>query len=848
MSCPEDLVAHMRRVLVAERDLHDLGMIWRWIESSAAISCPREVAPILPTLEGTRTRFESMQARLIAQMADETLAQLSDDLSAKARCAIDILVRNLYERTADVGFLATDDRVRAFCAASPEQRQAEQAAMQARLLEYQRKYSVYDDIVLCSPTGDILLRLSGGDASHTQDPIVAEALAASAHVERFGHSDLAAQGEPAALCYAHRIQSPQGAVLGVLVLRFRFADEMLRLFAEAGGRQQVALMLLDPDGRVIASNDEAHVPLGVHLVCAEVGGVQLINFAGREYLGLACRGTPYQGYPGPAGWRAVAMVSLLTAFSARASDGVQEATTQAALADAELLAIRDDADAINRDLRRVVWNGRLMARGEHDDRLRLNAVLRQVAEAGVRTRARVEQAIQDIGHTALARGRQRAQELGRLISDILDRNLYERANDCRWWALSPVLRQALAQDEREAARPAMTAVLEHINRLYTVYSRLVVFDAQGVIQAHSGEAPPGALVGQAVPEALRRQVQALSSSQAYAVTAFEDTPWHAHGPTYIYLAAVRDPVDERRIVGGIAIVFHAERELRAILQDILGDRPGLAAFVDAQGRVLAHAGTTEPAPALTGFEGDQAIVAHGDAQLLCARVTGRGYREFRQTDGYDHGVRVVVGLLLGSVERRRRAYSDAALKPPTLRADSRSRELAIFQVGAGCYALPTQALVEARTPQGLVSPPQGQEARVGLLEVEGAAGARLVHVLCARRLFGVPYAARAGDGTVLVLRHPGQPDQPALGLRVDDVLSVVDVDPRDLGQAPAGFRHFAPWVTHLLRCDTAWGEPLLVQLLSPEVLLAQAGLDLGRADAYGLADPAYASAGALAWA
>jgi hypothetical protein len=539
MSCPEDLVAHMRRVLVAERDLHDLGMTWRWIESSAAISCPREVAPILPTLEGTRTRFEAMQARLITQMADETLAQLSDDLGAKARCAIDILVRNLYERTADVGFLATDDPVRAFCAATPAQRDAERAALLARLREYQSKYSVYDDIVLCSTAGEILLRLSGGEAPATSDPIVAEALTASAHVERFGLSDLAAEGQPAALCYAHRIQSPQGAVLGVLVLRFRFADEMVRLFAEAGGRQQVALVLLDPAGRVIASNDEDHVPLGVHLACGEGAAVQLINFAGREYLGLACRGTPYQGYPGPAGWRAVAMVSLLTAFSARASDGSQEATPQAAMADAELLAIRDDADAINRDLRRVVWNGRLMARGEHDDRLRLNAVLRQVAEAGVRTRARVEQAIQDIGHTALARGRQRAQELGRLMSDILDRNLYERANDCRWWALSPVLRQALARDDREAGRPAMTAVLEHINRLYTVYSRLVVFDAQGVIQAHSGEAPPGGLVGRAVPEALRRQVQGLNSSQAYAVTGFEDTDWHAHGPTYTYLAAVR---------------------------------------------------------------------------------------------------------------------------------------------------------------------------------------------------------------------------------------------------------------------------------------------------------------------
>jgi hypothetical protein len=120
MSDSEDLVAHMRPVLSAERDLRDLALIWQMIESSAAIGCPDEAGQILSTLTETRRRFDELQSRLIEQMVRENRAELGDDLSARAQCAIDILVRNLYERTADVGFLATDDVVRSFCAAPPE--------------------------------------------------------------------------------------------------------------------------------------------------------------------------------------------------------------------------------------------------------------------------------------------------------------------------------------------------------------------------------------------------------------------------------------------------------------------------------------------------------------------------------------------------------------------------------------------------------------------------------------------------------------------------------------------------------------------------------------------------------
>jgi chemotaxis signal transduction protein len=830
----EDLIAHMRRVQVAERDLRDLGVVWQMIEASAAISCPEEVATILPTLVNTRQRFDGLQGRLIEQMVAAHCMQVKGELAARAQCAIDILVRNLYERTADVGFLATDDEVRAFCGAEPARRDGLREAMVRRLAEYQAKYTVYDDVLLLSPQGEVLARLDEGQAlPASRDALVPAALSAAGYVERFGPSDLAATPAPA-LLYGHRITGADGRAIGVLVLRFRFADEMRRIFgAMAAGRDELALMLLDADQQVIASHDEAHVPLGARLPRSPGGEVALLSFAGRAYLAVCCAGQGYQGYAGPP-WRALAMVSLLTAF--RRHDGEAGGPAAAVPLDsAELAAVHADADAIHRDLRRVVWNGRLMAGQHGGERSRLNAVLRQVQQAGVRTRSRVSQAIRDLSRAALARSCQQAHELARLAADIMDRNLYERANDCRWWALSPVLRRVLDQPPATADWAALNAVLKHVNGLYTVYSRLVVFDAAGRVRAASGD--PGEVVGRSVPPAWTQAVQGLADSQRYAVSAFEPTELHAHGATYVYLAAVRDLQDERRIVGGIAVVFHAARELAAMLGDVLGTHAGGAAFIGADGQVLAATDAALAAALAPALHGDGGVLEARGAHHACARVRAGGYREFKAGDGYDNQVHALVALRLGTAGPRHADSGDPDLAALPVEGGGTTLEAALFQVGAARYALPAGAVIEAVSAHGLVPTPGAGGGAIGMIEVPaGPAGATaMVRVLCARQLFrvddGVP---RAAEGVVLVLRAPQQPQRPALGLRVDDVLAVLDVSTRHLHQAPQQMSQFAPWVAGLLECELSTagkapgqGERVLAQLLALDPLVADLGQPVG---------------------
>ena len=94
------------------------------------------------------------------------------------------------------------------------------------------------------------------------------------------------------------------------------------------------------------------------------------------------------------------------------------------LDNAQLSEIQRDADEINRELRRVVWNGQLMAQSRSGDRLRLKAVLNQVNVAGYRTRERVSMAVRDLYRTSLARARHQTRDLAKLASEIMDSAIF----------------------------------------------------------------------------------------------------------------------------------------------------------------------------------------------------------------------------------------------------------------------------------------------------------------------------------------------------------------------------------------------------------------------------------------
>src|ERR1700731_569075 len=65
-------------------------------------------------MSGSRQAFGELAVSLVNQLGREALKKSLQEMGSKAQVAINILVRNLFERTADIGFLATDEDIRAF--------------------------------------------------------------------------------------------------------------------------------------------------------------------------------------------------------------------------------------------------------------------------------------------------------------------------------------------------------------------------------------------------------------------------------------------------------------------------------------------------------------------------------------------------------------------------------------------------------------------------------------------------------------------------------------------------------------------------------------------------------------
>jgi len=80
------------------------------------MNCPSEEHTILPTMAATGAGFSRLEQELVTSLVREKVGNVLDEIGAKAQYVKDIVVCNLYERTADVSFLATDRVLCAFAA------------------------------------------------------------------------------------------------------------------------------------------------------------------------------------------------------------------------------------------------------------------------------------------------------------------------------------------------------------------------------------------------------------------------------------------------------------------------------------------------------------------------------------------------------------------------------------------------------------------------------------------------------------------------------------------------------------------------------------------------------------
>ena len=657
------LARHMHSVNDHREALAALSGTWDTLALLAHLS------NLKADMSEVRASFGQLTGELLVCLAEEMLKLAEETLGHQAQIAVDVLTRNLFERTADIGFLATDSAIVDACVANDP---AVFAALREHLRAYAARYTVYRDIVLMAPDGQVLTRLVDGFAGRSTAALVSAAASAQgAYVETFAPTDFC--GADPALTYAWRIEH-DGRTVGVLALVFDLAREAGMIFERLATRDEV-LAFVDAQQRVVVSSDPARLPPG-HLMAVRAGAASL-RLGGVTHLVTQRHGQPYQGYPGP-GWSTVALAPVELAFGEDA-----EATTQVDFSgenvfSQRLLDVPVRAREIQRRLDRMVWNGRIHQANESNAFSR--SLLEEIAATGRRTKDVFERASSELLTTVAAGLLGEARFLADLSVDVLDRNLYERANDCRWWATSPVL----ATMEPAAARKT----LAHINGLYTVYSNVLLFDTQGVVIAASRDT---SVEGRRLTQGWVADCLKLRDPMRYAVSPFEASELYGGAGTYVYTAPV---LVGGSAVGGVALVFDSTPQFEAMLRAALPETAGsVAAFCRPDGTVISRTGelhVTLPTNVLSLAPGQSwsGVLAEAGQCFVVGATAGSGYREFKTSDGYDEPVIGVVVIPCGQTVDRH-----VAAAPQVANVEG-GAEIATFLIGEHLLGVPASEVVE----------------------------------------------------------------------------------------------------------------------------------------------------------
>jgi hypothetical protein len=186
---------------------------------------------------------------------------------------------------------------------------------------------------------------------------------------------------------------------------------------------------------------------------------------------------------------------------------------------------------------------------------------------------------------------QRLVDLALNAIEIIDRNLYERTCDVRWWATDAAMVDALAEPTPEAAAYAGQR-LGVILGAYTVYLDLWLCDRDGRVIAN-GRPDRFPLAGHSVrQEPWFTKAMNLATGDDFTVADVARCPALGNAQVATYATAVREGATMAgRAIGVLAIHFDWEPQARTIVEGVRLSpeeaRHSRVMLVDAGQRVIA---------------------------------------------------------------------------------------------------------------------------------------------------------------------------------------------------------------------------------------------------------------------
>jgi chemotaxis signal transduction protein len=829
----------MAEIANYNNELNALGQSWDFLTVLGQMSGGTT------DMKTTREGFRKLADDLIKALSEETLRVVVEDIAAKAKGIIGILNRNLFERTADIGFLATDNDLRSVLLNADDS--ASKERLVKRFADYVAKYSVYSDILLLNKNGQVVAKLDNNNpVTSSDDPLLSEALTTGKdYVETYGESDLFPNAGKV-LLYSYRVTSPDNPanVLGVLCLRFRFQDEMQGIFSRLVTPEDWhVLTLLDANGEVLSSSSPQQLPVGAKVDMALEQEFKIMRYAGQRYIAKTIAASGYQGYSG-LGWRGHVMVPLAYAFETNAAASQQlldkvlaeNQFATSTLFSEQIRQIPQQAEVIQANLDRTVWNGNILS--NNADNMTFKVLLREISNAGFKTKAVFEKAIANLQRKVLVCQMNEVAHQAATALDIMDRNLYERANDCRWWALTSEFRRILTSKVSSKTIAAtdteqLAKVLRHINGLYTVYSQLLIYDANGNILAGS-TSESHALVGQGIEAEWLRRTTGLRNPQHYTVSAFEPSPFYLHKATYIYSAPIFHTEHPTQVVGGIAVVFDSEPQFNAMLNDCLPVETtgqvvagAFGVFIDSAQTIIASTDARFPVGATLAVNVDFANLSADKPVSMLLVFNGRqyavgiqrsaGYREFKSAaDCYQNTVYSVMFADLGESCTAAKSTSQAprlVMQGTQQGKAQNDAEIATFSISNRNFGIKVKSIVEALEHTKLAPIPNSPSSVLGSLFYKG----KPILVMNPFKALGCAPNLNAADLQIVLV----DTDIGPTGIVVEHLGEIFRLDQQNAGKDSYADTRSASCVEEILTLGTTEEDSQLLVVLNPNQLVKQ---------------------------
>jgi len=559
-----------------------------------------------------------------------------------------------------------------------------------RLEDINNSYTLYRDIVIVGPQGYIIASSNRTNRDKVVGINVAEEDWFRGAMETLdGNSYYTQDVQPSkiesqnSLVYSTAIRKnseEHGDVIGVMGVFFDFqgeADLILNEYIPKNEKHQPIdgcySLFTNQQGQIIASSDEvilptssfAHIPKAHRYLDTGENIGSYTVFEGKESALVSCKTAGYLEYEG-LGWTAHLVIPKEDVFKSDVEQSSifeinSQLLTESCLIpkvnQETFLKVQDDKEAIQLiSLNGIVFASKLGRRG-----VALGPIFQQVTQTGSFATEKMEELLEEMALGVFNLYLKSLENFSKQAIDIIDRNLFERSADIRWWSTDQVFWDALQSPSEETAQKAGNR-LRVINGNYTMYRNLVLIDAQGEFVACSRTELERELrqMDFADQSWFQSAMRARDSSQ-YGVADVNQSPLEKKKQTsLIYVGSVRENGTRTgEVLGVLAILFDWDKEANSVLQSCLPrtnkSEPidGVIGFYTNQdceiiettdpvsfplGQVIQM---TPPFDGLKSGESRSGFIQLADRQYIMGVTQTKGYREYSGLNWKAHILRPV---------------------------------------------------------------------------------------------------------------------------------------------------------------------------------------------------------------